>query len=105
MYILGLEVLFLQSSVQCFSNVLEISRKRTSRPKIYSDNPFTQNCALPENYMCLLASLENRHQCLRWHGSHSEEVNKNINLGYSQVRVCFRANLLCLILKRVLVAH
>ena len=51
--------------------------------------------------------------CTWWHGSHSAEVNENINLGYSQdqgtpsfrVRVCFRAILLCLILKRVLVAY
>ena len=51
---------------------------------------------------------------LRWHGCPSAEVNENINLGYSQddrvtpsfrVRVWFRAILLCLILKRVLVAH
>ena len=25
-----------------------------------------------------------RLRVLRWHGSHSAEVNKNINLGYSQ---------------------
>ena len=47
---------------------------------------------------------------LRWHGSHSAEVNENINLGYGQdqsfrVRVCFRAIMLFLILKRVLVTH
>ena len=54
---------------------------------------------------------ENVHAYL--HGSRSAEVNKNINLGYSQdqitpsfkVRVCFRAILLCQILKMVLVAH
>ena len=55
-----------------------------------------------------------RHMRLRWDVSHPAEVNKNINLGYSQdqgftpsfrVRAFFRAILLCLILKRVLVAH
>ena len=53
-----------------------------------------------------------RLRVLRWDGSHSAEVNENINL-YSRTRVTssfrlrawFRAVLLCLILKRVLAAH
>ena len=51
---------------------------------------------------------------LRWRGSLLAEVNENINVvtvrtrvtpSFVRVRVCFRAILLCLILKRVLVAH
>ena len=51
---------------------------------------------------------------LRWHVSHLAEVNETINLAVTvrtrvtpsfKVRVCFRAILLCLILKRVLVAY
>ena len=36
-------------------------------------------------YMAIITKhLERMTSLLRWHGSHSAEVNKNINLGYSQ---------------------
>ena len=42
-------------------SIADYSRKRTSRPKIYTANLFLHNCTLPENYMLLLAPHENKH--------------------------------------------